>query len=979
MAFIAGKGFAILNSKAEKGDQKAKDLLAKLDSIDQDEADRLFSEILGKGGGGGSKSKKTKAPGASATDGQGEITEGDGEQAPTGKAKPKAKGEAKVAAPEQPTGEVKPKGKDYQLEIDDLSDKLSEVRQGRMDGDVDEIRARIKELKGKKKAQGKAETTGKVTPKAEAPANDPLSNDNLQTLFDSGLDTDGVIDELRKQTSGLEADPESPLAGGDIQGIVEAFETGYVPGGKKPEQSNLKFKSKKKENEFNEYVQEIVDEEIEIDDLEIKQVAADYGLDPKQVEQYIRGKEQGVRDQTENQRQATLNQRKQSPDFDVNKEVAQRLYELDDEVFGIEEDEYQQVAQEYGVSVEEAKSIFENDKKETEKRGQENSLKRLQELQSKTELTELEQFQLNNLQRWKENVYDQEPAQQISVNDQSKQQARQRIDDIMQEGRGGVSLEEAEALSEEFGIPVEGIRALETQSQIEIPFPAPDQGEAIPADQDFDEQGNPIGNINDKEVADELGVNEQELAGLLGPNPLKTLGKTYQGAPWEEENIKNILQQAGGDKAKALELLKQQQAAYADKGPILKDQFLPGLIEQAAAGETNLSLPASEPTAEQLAETDSLFENTPEKEMVAAEQLAGQGDAPLSQLTDKIQTKNILSSNESSIEGTLPNGSQFIVTDTGTGLQYQIVNGPDGDEEPLNVGYDEFDTLVDFINNDGKESGQPATFEVADENNLTPDEFQRMDFEAGEADNVELERVGSQGFEKLSNEINFDRSVITNDQIQQVAQELGLEGKTPEQLQQIRNGVVKQWETTTDRRRNKSVALSAITAAIDSYIMGGNRNKPAAEPAGQGQQTKDKDTGNINGKQYSVELVNGKPVSGVIDGKGFSIDDDGVVTTRGGRGSKDFYETVTSLKRMYQEGLQPREEAAKPAQSQEQIKQTAQANAQQAAPAAPATAAAQPQTQPGKIDRKKLEQAAGDLGVNADLLEGLLELLKKVR
>ena len=378
-------------------------------------------------------------------------------------------------------------------------------------------------------------------------------------------------------------------------------------------------------------------------------------------------------------------------------------------------------------------------------------------------------------------------------------------------------------------------------------------------------------------------------------------------------------------------------------------------------------------------ETDSLFENTPEKEMVDAEQLAGQGDAPLSQLTDKIQTKNILSSNESSVEGTLPNGSQFIVTDTGTGLQYQIVNGPDGDQEPLNVGYDEFDTLVDFINNDGKESAQPATFEVADENNLTPDEFQRMDFEAGEADNAELERIGSKGFEKLSNAIQFDRSVITNDQIQQVAQELGLEGKTPEQLQQIRNGVVKQWETTTDRRPNKSVALSAITAAIDSYIMGGNRNKPAAEPAGQGQQTKDKDTGNINGKQYSVELVNGKPVSGVIDGKGFSIDDDGVVTTRGGRGSKDFYETVTSLKRMYQEGLQPREEAAKPAQSQEQIKQTAQANAQQVTPQAPAKAAAQPQTQPGKIDRKKLEQAAGDLGVNADLLEGLLELLKKVR
>jgi hypothetical protein len=144
MAFIAGKGFAILNSKAEKGDAKAKELLSKLDSIDQDEADRLFSEILGKGGGGSKKDKKIKAPGASATDGQGEITEGAGEQAPTGKATPK--------------------GKDYQLEINDLTDKLSEIRQGRMDGDVKKIRARIKELEGKKKAQGKAE------PEVAAPA-----------------------------------------------------------------------------------------------------------------------------------------------------------------------------------------------------------------------------------------------------------------------------------------------------------------------------------------------------------------------------------------------------------------------------------------------------------------------------------------------------------------------------------------------------------------------------------------------------------------------------------------------------------------------------------------------------------------------------------------------------------------------------------------------------------------------------------------
>jgi hypothetical protein len=867
MAFIAGKGFAILNSKAEKGDQKAKDLLAKLNTIDQDEADRLFSEILGKGGGGGSKKeKKIKAPGASATDGQGEITEGAGEQAPTGKTAPKAKGEAPVAAPDTPTGEVKPSqkietpeqlGEKYKIKVQPLPknkfgesagfvasgmeggpysattlDELDQMLQqdnikGKPTGEVKPLKQKTKkeiekevreyadratpvdplsgsnleklynsglnekEIINKLNEQIKQNELseipnnyrvsaeefvkeyskmygapkGKVTPKESKPA-DPLSNENLQTLFDSGLDTDGVIDELRKQTSGLEADPESPLAGGDIQGIVEAFETGYKPGGAAPASAPL--------------------------------------------------------------------------------DVATP----------------EQIAEDFGISLDEARSIY------------------------------------------------------------------------------------------------------------------------------------------DEETANELGVDTEQLNELLKPTNTST-----PKDPEDPANVQQVLNSVGGDKAKALQIIKGQQAVNG--GLQLNEKTIKEVINQVAAGETNLSLPASDPTAEQLAETDSLFENTPEKEMVAAEQLAGQGDAPLSQLTDKIQTKNILSSNESSVEGTLPNGSQFIVTDTGTGLQYQIVNGPDGDEEPLNVGYDEFDNLVDFINNDGKESGQPAqkqqgeqlrdelinseevslvtaevnefgdftaklpngnqvnvssgrdgtreiiifgpnneelevfqveensiddikdiineygetqgqpaTFEVADENNLTPDEFQRMDFEAGEAERGiafeqppeyreeentgiaefenDNERIGGQGFVRLSNNINFDRSVITNEQIKQVAQELGLEGKTPEQLTQIRNGVVKEGE---GRQNSKArTALSAITAAIDSYIMGSNRNKPAA----------------------------------------------------------------------------------KPAQAPAQIKQTAQANAQQAAPAA-AAATPQPQQQPGKIDRKKLEQAAGDLGVNADLLEGLLELLKKVR
>jgi len=41
--------------------------------------------------------------------------------------------------------------KNYQLEIDDLKDKLSEMRQGRMTGDVKQINQRIKDLKAKQK------------------------------------------------------------------------------------------------------------------------------------------------------------------------------------------------------------------------------------------------------------------------------------------------------------------------------------------------------------------------------------------------------------------------------------------------------------------------------------------------------------------------------------------------------------------------------------------------------------------------------------------------------------------------------------------------------------------------------------------------------------------------------------------------------------------------------------------------------------
>jgi hypothetical protein len=822
MAFIAGKGFAILNSKAEKGDQKAKDLLAKLDSIDQDEADRLFSEILGKGGGGGSKSKKTKAPGASATDKQGEITEGDGEQAPTGKTAPKAKGEAKVAAPDEPTGEVKPQkdnkrafkkaaeaagvelifGKNLNKQLDDLP---STNRGGVLNNydafyvapDGSKVRYKIRgekitDEKGNEANSPEEFINAIKGGKSKAKPADPLSNDNLQALFDSGLDTDGVIDELRKQTSGLEADPESPLAGGDIQGIVEAFEMGYVPGGKKPQsESNVpsQFKDGNDAAKFGVFmsVKDAIDDDLDFDENEIKQIANEYGVSTKEVSQIIRGyqkrKQGGTQIDT-----AGANVQPAGAFGDIEPETQQ--------LAGVGNVYDQEVADELGVNTEQLNELLKPTNTNTPENPEDpanvqqvlNSVggdkaKALQIIKGQQAVKGGLQLNEKTIKEVINQVAAGETNPSLPASEPTAEQlagienltpdeidrqefeaiesATNKIDELKQQGR--ISNEEAEQVAREFQIPVADVLD-------------------IIGDQD---NASDVGNVYDQEVADELGVNEQELGELLGPNFLQTLGQTYQGAPWEEENIKNILQQASGDKAKALELLKQQQAAYADKGPILKDQYLPGLIEQAAAGETNLSLPASEPTAEQLAETDSLFENTPEKEMVAAEQLAA----------------------------------------------------------------------------------QPAAFEN---------------------DN---ERIGAEGFLKLSNEIDFNESVITNDQIQQVGKQLKLEGKTKDELRQIRDGVVKAWDNLEPPNvtRKARTALSAVTAAIDSYIF-------------------------------------------------------------------------------------RKAESPQPAQSQNQIKQTAQANAQQAAPQSQ-----QQQATAAKPDRQKLERAAADLGVDANLLEGLLELLKKVR
>lgn len=811
MAFIAGKGFAILNSKAEKGDAKAKELLSKLDSIDQDEADRLFSEILGKKGGGGSKKeKKTKAPGASATDGQGEITEGAGEQAPTGKATPKAKGEAPVAAPDAPTGEVKPKGKDYQLEIDDLNDKLSEIRQGRMDGDADEIRARIKELKGKKKAQGKAEPKGKVEPKAKKqkdlisqyddrgldfldelgdefdpetkrkvaneylqelqdqgqefqgdtydrenvydrllktgnktgnnnnqksadplgadafnagyndmlqqlsssygqkknPEDDPLSNDNLKDVFDEYAgDVDAVLDHLRTKNI--------PMTYGEIQDVVEGFAAGY------------KYDPREATEKIKKGVGQVIQGNIQSDiEPDFQAIADEFGITKEEViDVYNNQLEQNDAAKTPGKPgdlQTALFGQGAGPApagafGDIEPETQQLAGIQSKEPIGeelVDEDTIGIVSRDYnpqvprdgglyksGISTWQAEgknggailneeedgsfsvTQFDKDKnefstlfyddfetakqyaqaatmqdaktrkgpnslkdfiKEDEDFAKEfaqldeqgNELKNLTpdeqdridfELETSAEESKTKPITNADVQRLveltggtKEQVtqaLDQKGANfssevQIFQPDSGLQKVyadpRQQIDDIMQTGRGGVSEQEAQQIAAEFGISVDEVRKLERQSQSEIAFPAPDQGEPIPADQDFDEQGNPIGNINDKEVADELGVDEQQLGELLFPNP--TYNK--RNAPWEPENIKEILAQTGGDKAKALEILKQQQSAY--KGPRLENKFLPGIIDQVAAGETNPSLPASEPTAEQLAETNVLFEDTAE-------------------------------------------------------------------------------------------------------------------------------------------------------------------------------------------------------------------------------------------------------------------------------------------------------------------------------------------------------------------------------
>jgi hypothetical protein len=976
MAFIAGKGFAILNSKAEKGDQKAKDLLAKLNTIDQDEADRLFSEILGKGGGGGSKSKKTKAPGASATDGQGEITEGAGEQAPTGKAAPKAKGEAPIAAPAEPTGEVKPKGKNYQLEIDDLSDKLSEVRQGRMDGDADEIRARIKELKGKKKAQGKAEPKGKVTPKTEAPAGQavPKTRQELQkTLNDFGIPTNEYVtkaaeldkagikddkqfisemlkltenkeplkrggknakafvqkftqdkpyfqDEYQQEEIGtayelLNGDERlteaAAVAGSQFQvspsfikdnklvvpygeGDFEFAEGDYFTqdrknrlniidldkfaqsqgigggGSQAPAQqeaeSNVpsQFKDGNDAAKFGVFmsVKDAIDDDLDFDENEIKQIANEYGVSTKEVSQIIRGY------QKRKQGGTTID----TAGANVQPAGA----------FGDIEPETQQLA---GIGPIEKLQYKNPENAEGFKKEMSALVDRIKNLRPLTE-EDAEQLGL---------AYDLTPDEidkamrEIGAKEKAatpdKQQARQRIDSIMQEGRGGISLEEAEQLSEEFGIPVDGIRALETQSQIEIPFPAPDQGEAIPADQDFDAQGNPLGNPGqtdeERDAPFEQAPNEEtqrQVAAL--DREIERIRNTQYRNP---DDAKNFVDDITNYESDGRALTESEFNYYASQNNLSKDEAEKAYQEYGDKKYDNKPY--------------SFDEQAPAQENFTPDEQNRQEFEAIESATTKI--------NELKKQGRISNEEaeqvarefRIPVADVLDIIGDQDAQ-PAAENKSIFSGTPEKELFASSNQQSQTDAERDAPFEAADPNNLTPDEFDRMDFEAGEG----LENLGAQGYNELIKEIKFNPTIIREDEINKVAQKLQLEGKTPEQLTQIRDGVVRSWQETSQRGANMNAraAMSAITAAIDSYIMGSNKNKAAA----------------------------------------------------------------------------------KPAQAQSQIKQTVKANAQQATPQAPAKAAAQPQQQQGtaaKPDRKKLEAAAADLGVDANLLEGLLELLKKVR
>lgn len=208
MGFIVGKAYPIIKSMADGGNQEAKNLLNGLDKMDQSKVDEMVSSLLG----GGKKNKPS-----SFTDVAESFDLGDTDDIPKG-SMPKNADEQKVMSEKLQ--------KDAELQKKEL--KLMEL------GDTDDIPKSVMP-----KTAAEQEELRKllleISPSKKSQVKDPLSEENLQELFDAGLDVDEVIDKVRKQMSEVELSPDDPLSAGDLQGVVEAFEMSYKPKPKKPE------------------------------------------------------------------------------------------------------------------------------------------------------------------------------------------------------------------------------------------------------------------------------------------------------------------------------------------------------------------------------------------------------------------------------------------------------------------------------------------------------------------------------------------------------------------------------------------------------------------------------------------------------------------------------------------------------------------------------------------------------------------------
>jgi hypothetical protein len=192
MGFIVGKAYPIIKSMADGGNQEAKKLLNGLDSMDQGKVDEIVSSLLG--GGGNNKPSSFTDLADSYTDDLEELPKTVGEQ-------------------EKMRKELRKQEIETALKFDDGGDDLPK---NAMPKNMEEYRE-VQKLLGVKVDEPK----------------DPLSEENLQKLFDDGLDVDEVIDKVRTQMSSVQLNPDDPMGAGDLQSVVEAFEMSYKPKPKK--------------------------------------------------------------------------------------------------------------------------------------------------------------------------------------------------------------------------------------------------------------------------------------------------------------------------------------------------------------------------------------------------------------------------------------------------------------------------------------------------------------------------------------------------------------------------------------------------------------------------------------------------------------------------------------------------------------------------------------------------------------------------